>query len=257
MEFIFMLTRDDRTVDGALAAYRELAATDLQLVGFKDVGVTGDTLRALTDAIHDDGRTAFLEVVSTSRDDELRSIEAAIAAGVDYVLGGTQVDDALDLLAGTPLRYCPFPGTIEGHPSELKGSVEEIADHAAALTARSGVTGVDLLAYRHRGVDPPTLVRGRSRRRRARSSSPAVSTVKPASGRSPTAAHGHSPSAGPFSPARFQAHHPCRPRSSGPSTSLVAECLRSRSGWEGDAHGDSDRRHGLVLVDQATCHPDR
>jgi hypothetical protein len=159
MEFIFMLTRDDRTVDGALGAYHELAATDLQLVGFKDVGVSAETLRALTDAIHDDGRTAFLEVVSTSRDEELRSIEAAIAAGVDYVLGGTHVDDALDLLAGTSLRYCPFPGTIEGHPSELKGTIDEIADHTAALTARSGVTGVDLLAYRHRGVDPPTLVR--------------------------------------------------------------------------------------------------
>jgi hypothetical protein len=159
MEFIFMLTRDDRTVDGALGAYRELAGTDLRLVGFKDVGVAADTLRALTDAIHEDGRTAFLEVVSTSRDEELRSIEAAIAAGVDYVLGGSHVDDALGLLAGTTLRYCPFPGTIEGHPSQLKGTVDEIAEHTAALTTRPGVSGVDLLAYRHRGVDPPTLVR--------------------------------------------------------------------------------------------------
>ena len=158
MEFIFMLTRDDRTVDDALAVYRELAGTDLSMVGFKDVGATGDTLRALTDAMHEDGRTVFLEVVSTSRDDELRSIEAALRCGVDYVMGGTHVDDALPLLAGSSVRYCPFPGTIVGHPSELRGSIDEIAAHTAELTARPGVEGVDLLAYRHRGVDPPELV---------------------------------------------------------------------------------------------------
>lgn len=159
MEFIFMLTRDDRTIDDAMMVYRGLDGSDLRLVGFKDVGVDAGTMRSLTDAIHEDGRMVFLEVVSTSRDHELRSIEAAIGAGVDYVLGGTRVDDALTLLGETSVHYCPFPGTVVGHPSELKGTIDEIAEHASRLTARDGVAGVDLLAYRHRDVDPPALAR--------------------------------------------------------------------------------------------------
>jgi hypothetical protein len=158
MEFIFMLTSDDRTVDNALTVYRELAGGRLRLAGFKDVGATTDTLRALTDAMHADGRPVFLEVVSISRDDELRSIETAIAIGVDYVLGGTHVDDALPLLHGEKPRYYPFPGTVVGHPSELRGSIGEIADHAARITAADGVHGLDLLAYRNRTVDPASLV---------------------------------------------------------------------------------------------------
>lgn len=154
-----MLTNGDRTVANALDVYRSVAATDLRLVGFKDVGVESQTLRALTDAMHDDGRSVFLEVVSTSREDELRSIEAAIGAGVDYILGGTHVDDALDILNGTQVAYCPFPGKVVGHPSELQGTIEEISGHSAQLTARAGVVGVDLLAYRNLGVDPAALTR--------------------------------------------------------------------------------------------------
>ncbi len=159
MEFIFMLTHDDRTVGDAMAVYRQLSGTDLRFVGFKDVGVTPDTARGLTEAMHEDGRTVFLEVVSTSRDSELRSIEEALRAGVDYVLGGTHVDDATALLTGTAVRYCPFPGTIVGHPSELRGSIADIARHSADLTARADVDGLDLLAYRHRGVPPDDLAR--------------------------------------------------------------------------------------------------
>ncbi|MGA7273090.1 MAG: 1-(5-phosphoribosyl)-5-((5-phosphoribosylamino)methylideneamino)imidazole-4-carboxamide isomerase [Acidimicrobiia bacterium] len=157
MEFIFMLTHDDRTVGNAMAVYRTLAGSDLRLIGFKDVGVDGTALSELTKAMHDDGRTVFLEVVSTSRDAELHSIEAALEVGVDYIMGGTHVDDALALIVEAEVSYLPFPGTVIGHPSILEGSLDEIADHAARLTARPGVTGLDLLAYRHRTVDPIAL----------------------------------------------------------------------------------------------------
>jgi hypothetical protein len=159
MEFIFMLTRDDRTIADALEVYESIRDTGVRHVGFKDVGVDRPTLQKLTDAMHADDRVVMLEVVSTSREDELHSIEAAAEVGVDYILGGTHVDQALALLAGSPVRYCPFPGTIVGHPSELRGSIEEIAAHARAMTARDGVHGVDLLAYRHRGVDPVALTK--------------------------------------------------------------------------------------------------
>jgi hypothetical protein len=67
------------------------------------------------------------------------------------------VDAGLEALAGSPARYCPFPGRVIGHPSLLRGTIAEIAADAAALTGRPGVHGLDLLAYRHDG-DVPALV---------------------------------------------------------------------------------------------------
>jgi NAD(P)H-dependent flavin oxidoreductase YrpB (nitropropane dioxygenase family) len=101
----------------------------------------------------------MLEVVSVSREAEVASVEAAIAAGVDWVLGGTNPDAVVPLLRGTAIRYCPFPGRVVGHPSVLEGTVDEIAASAATLTATVGVYGVDLLAYRHAGADIAELTK--------------------------------------------------------------------------------------------------
>ena len=151
-EFIFMLTHHDQTVANALEVYQELRPIEaLRYVGFKDVGATLEQLQELTDAMHADGRVVMLEVVSEAADAELRSIEAARQLGVDWILGGTHAQEALAILAGSPSRYCPFPGTIVGHPSLLRGTVESIAADAARLTALDGVHGLDLLAYRFDG----------------------------------------------------------------------------------------------------------
>ncbi len=151
-EFIFMFTHHDATVPDALDVYDQLRPTGLRHVGFKDIGVSTETLTELCRRMHDDGRTGYLEVVSVTAEDELRSIRAAREIGVDIVMGGTHVDAALGALERSGLRYMPFPGRIVGHPSVLEGTVEEIAGSAAAMTARPGVFGLDLLAYRH--VEP-------------------------------------------------------------------------------------------------------
>src|SRR5688500_2360123 len=148
--FIFMLTHQDRTVADALRVYRGLAdIAQLRYVGFKDIGASVEQLRDLTQAIRADGREVMLEVVSEHADAELRSIEAARDLGVDWVLGGTHVEEGLGALRGTTIRYCPFPGRVIGHPSLLRGTIEEIAADAASMTSRAGVHGLDLLAYRH------------------------------------------------------------------------------------------------------------
>lgn len=159
IEFIFMLTHGDATVADALDVYDQVGGTGLTRVGFKDVGVEVVTLQRLTEAMHADGRTVFLEVVATSAETELASIEAGLDIGVDYLMGGTNVERALALIDGAPVHYCPFPGVIVGHPSELRGSIAEIAAQTADLTALPGVHGVDLLAYRHSTVDPVALTR--------------------------------------------------------------------------------------------------
>lgn len=150
-EFIFMLTHSDRTVPDARAVYDEVRSTGLRYVGFKDIGLPIAELRDLAAAIRSDGREVMLEVVSEDKDDELRSIRAALEIRVDWLLGGTHPDEALEILAGTAVRYCPFPGRVIGHPSLLRGTIEEIAADAADLTARPGVHGLDLLAYRYDG----------------------------------------------------------------------------------------------------------
>jgi hypothetical protein len=150
-EFIFMLTHSDRTVPNARAVYDEIRSSGLHYVGFKDIGLPIAELRELARAIRADGREVMLEVVSEDKDEELRSIRAALEIGVDWLLGGTHPDEALEILAGSPARYCPFPGRVIGHPSQLRGSIAEIAADAAALTARPGVHGLDLLAYRYDG----------------------------------------------------------------------------------------------------------
>lgn len=155
--FIFMLTHHDATVADALDVYDALRDTGLRHVGFKDIGVTPETLTELTRRMHADGRTVYLEVVSITAEDELRSIQAAREIGVDVVMGGTHVADALSLLAGSGLRYFPFPGRIVGHPSVLEGTIDEISSSAAALTAQAGVDGLDLLAYRHAGPVEPII----------------------------------------------------------------------------------------------------
>lgn len=156
-EFIFMLTRNDATVADALAVYEEIRSADLHYVGFKDIGLPVEELRTLAEAIRQDGREVMLEVVSENPEDELRSIQVALDIGVDWVLGGTNPEPALQLLKGAGPRYCPFPGRVIGHPSLLRGSIEEIAESARDLTSRPGVYGLDLLAYRHDG-DVPALV---------------------------------------------------------------------------------------------------
>ena len=162
IEFIFMLTHHDSTVPNAEEVLAGLRGTGLRFVGCKDVGATPERLRALVARAHDDGLQIMLEVVSTSPEDELASVRAAVDAGFDWVLGGTHATDAAALLAGSDIRYCPFPGRIIGHPSVLEGGIEEIARSAAELTALDGVHGVDLLTYRHATADAGELdCRGR------------------------------------------------------------------------------------------------
>jgi hypothetical protein len=153
-----MLTHGDRTIEHAAEVVPQLADTGLAYIGFKDVGADATRQRELTSLAHDAGFEVMLEVVSTSKEDELASLHAAAAAGVDWVLGGTNASDAVGILPDG-VRYCPFPGKVVDHPSVLLGSIDEIAEDAARLTALDHVSGLDLLAYRHPSADHVALIR--------------------------------------------------------------------------------------------------
>jgi hypothetical protein len=155
--FIFMLTKQDATVQDAAAVYAKLSNSALRYVGFKDIGLPLNELADLTRAMKRDGKQVMLEVVSSSLESELQSIEAGVRIGVDYVLGGRHAEEAVGILRGTGIRYFPFAGRTEGHPTRLLGDITEIVDDAQRLAQLPGVHGLDLLAYRFSG-DAPALV---------------------------------------------------------------------------------------------------
>jgi mannose-6-phosphate isomerase-like protein (cupin superfamily) len=158
LRFIFMLTRNDCTVENAADHLATALRLGVRHIGFKDIGLPIDQLKALNRTIKAGGATSYLEVVSLDPESEIASARAAVEIGVDMLLGGTRVDDVLPVLLGTRIQYYPFPGRILGHPSVLEGSIDEIVASARAMTSRSGVDGLDLLAYRFAG-DVPMLMK--------------------------------------------------------------------------------------------------
>ncbi len=150
-DFIFMLTEDDQTISDARARLEDVLAGGARHIGFKDIGLPFEELKALASDIRAAGGRAYLEVVSLDEESELRSAKAAIDLEVDCLLGGTRADAVAPLLRHHPIRYYPFPGEIIGHPSVLAGSVDEIAESARRLADLETVHGLDLLAYRFNG----------------------------------------------------------------------------------------------------------
>lgn len=152
-----MFTHQDLTVPNAVDLYEQVRGSGLNYVGFKDVGAPVSVLQAVCEAAHEDGVEVMLEVVSTTLEEELRSVQVGMGLGADWILGGTHPKDVLLRLAGCRARYCPFPGRVIGHPSVLTGEVAEIVESASRIRALSGVSGLDLLAYRHPDVDGAVL----------------------------------------------------------------------------------------------------
>ncbi|GAB2177242.1 hypothetical protein [Dongia sp. agr-C8] len=158
MDFIFMLTRQDRTVADCLDLFRLVRPLGLKHIGFKDVGVSPGTLAALREAIRASGALSYMEVVSTTPETCLASARIAAELGVDCVLGGTDVVAIQDILRKVETRFFPFAGYPRGHPTKLAGTPEDIEAHCRDFAAK-GCAGADLLAYRAIEADPIALIR--------------------------------------------------------------------------------------------------
>ncbi len=150
-KFIFMLTRNDRTVEDAADHVKTALDCGVRHIGFKDIGLPVAALKQLNSEIKAGGATSYLEVVSLDIESEMASATAAKEIGVDYLLGGTNAAAVVPILHGSGIKYYPFPGEIIGHPSVLGGSVENIVSSAIVLAQTPGVDGLDLLAYRFNG----------------------------------------------------------------------------------------------------------
>lgn len=157
-----MLTRNDRTIDDALAVLELIRPVGLKHIGFKDVGATPEMLAHLVETIRASGATAYVEMVATDPADVLKAAKLARDIGVDRLLGGTQAKDVLAILKGSRTEYLPFPGRPVGHPTKLGGTGADVEAHCRAF-AEQGCAGCDILAYRATEADPLDLVRAARR----------------------------------------------------------------------------------------------
>lgn len=162
MDFIFMLTNQDRTVGNCLEVIESISDIGLMHIGFKDIGVDHSVLASLTKKIAAHGAISYVEVVSTTPASIRASIVAAARLGVDRVLGGQDVAFAIQSFKADGPTYYPFPGRPVGHPTQLGGSADDIeADCRRARDA--GCPGADLLAYRATEAEPRALIRAARR----------------------------------------------------------------------------------------------
>jgi hypothetical protein len=150
IEFIFMLTRDDRTLTDARSVYASIAQSGVTHVGCKDLGLPRPELQALMDDIRGNGHRTHLEVVSETPEATLASARAAAEIGPDYLIGGTLIEPVQQVLAGTGIKFFPYVGQIVDHPCLLRGTIAQIADDARRAESL-GVDGINLLAYRYDG----------------------------------------------------------------------------------------------------------
>jgi hypothetical protein len=158
MDFIFMLTRNEMTVEDCLDVFDLIAPTGVKHIGCKDIGVDLETLRELIKRIKGAGCVSYLEVVSTTPEACVNSARIAVEIGVERLLGGTDAEKILKAIEGSGVKYYPFPGRPEGHPTRLGGTPESVAADCARFE-KLGCAGVDLLAYRAFESDPLDLVR--------------------------------------------------------------------------------------------------
>lgn len=152
-----MLTRNDATVENALDLVEVARPLGLKHIGFKDVGAEASLLQSLTAAIRAMGAAPWMEVVSQTREAELRSIALARDLGVDLLMGGVHVEEGLRILKGSATRYLPFAGKPSGHPTRLGGSAAEVEAQCRTFD-RQGCAGVDILAYRATEAEPLDLI---------------------------------------------------------------------------------------------------
>src|SRR3546814_1455441 len=110
IDFIFMFTRADETVQDCLAVLDTAVRAGVKHMGFKDIGVSFETLVELNRRIKEAGAASYLELVSNNPKACLQSAHAARRLGVDCVMGGTAAGAILAILDDSGIPYLPFPG---------------------------------------------------------------------------------------------------------------------------------------------------
>ncbi len=145
---IVMLTKDDLTVKNAATVFEECKNSKAQYWGFKEKPLPVPEMKTLYQKMKSYGKTTLLEVVAYTEEECLKGAQVAIDCQCDILMGTFYFDSVNELCKKNHLKYMPFVGEIDGRPSVLKGSVEEMIATAKKYLEK-GVYGFDLLGYRY------------------------------------------------------------------------------------------------------------
>ncbi len=157
-QLIVMLTQNDVTVENADEVFDSCKDLPIRFWGFKNVGISKEDTRTLVDTMKANDKVTFLEVVTYTEESCLENAKLAVECGFDYLTGTRFYPSVAKLLEGTPVRYFPFVGDVDGSPVLLRGTPREILDDCKRLE-HAGVHGLDLVAYRYADGNPVELAK--------------------------------------------------------------------------------------------------
>ena len=149
-ELIVMLTHNDRTVENAREIFEQCKNTKARFWGFKEEPLPLNNMKKLFARMKEFGKTTFLEVVAYSEQEGLDGAKIAAACHCDFLMGTKFFDSINNFCRDNGVRYMPFVGKINGRPSILEGTVDDMIAEAKSCLAK-GVYGLDLLGYRYTG----------------------------------------------------------------------------------------------------------
>lgn len=147
---VVMLTHHDRTVPNAMEIFYSAWDSPAQYWGFKETGLPPEQMKALFAEMKKRGKMTVLEVVAYTEEECLQGARTAADCGCDILMGTVFFDSVNDFCRQNNLKYMPFVGTVDGRPSVLSGSIDEMIAQAREYL-RKGAYGIDLLAYRYTG----------------------------------------------------------------------------------------------------------
>lgn len=149
-KLVVMLTYNDFTVDNAEDIFETCKASKAEYWGFKEHPLPLERMKRLFERMKQYGKTTFLEVVAYTEAEGLAGAKVAAECGCDILMGTKFYDSINRFCIEHGLKYMPFVGNIEGRPSVLTGSVDEMVSEAKECI-RKGAFGIDLLGYRFVG----------------------------------------------------------------------------------------------------------
>ncbi len=170
-QLVVMLTHHDYTVENAEEIFEEGKDSLAKMWGMKEYPLSPERMKTLYGKMKGAGKTTALEVVGYDYEAAMKGAELAKYCGCDILMGTKFFDSIAEFCHTNGILYFPFVGTIEGRPSVLSGSIDEIIGEARNVISR-GADGVDLLGYRYVGnadllisalieaVDAPVCIAG-------------------------------------------------------------------------------------------------
>ena len=149
-QLIVMLTHNDYTVADANSVFAACQDSQAMYWGAKEQGIPHQELLQLFAAVKAAGKKSALEVVAYTEEEGLAGAKLAAKCGCDMLLGTGYFDSILELCQAHHILYFPYVGQVSQRPSVLAGTLEDMAQQAAACV-KKGAAGVNLLGYRYQG----------------------------------------------------------------------------------------------------------